>query len=59
MTDHFKGHWWNDEKTGCRNTKLRQEMEFFAHVWKSCAAYTYAHEEDDIKKKRRWHNDIL
>ena len=43
-------------KTGCRNTKLQQEMECIAHVWKSSAAC--AHEEDDIKQTRQ-HGDKL
>jgi hypothetical protein len=36
------------KKKGYRNIKLKQEMEFIAHDWKSNAAC--AHEEDDIKK---------
>ena len=37
-------------KTGCRNTKLRQEMELSPHVQKSGMAGP--HEEDDRKQTK-------
>ena len=56
MTCHFKRHLQNDGKKECRNTKLEQEMELFAHVWKSCGAY--AHKEDDMKQTKG-HDNIV
>ena len=43
-------------KTGCRNTKLRQEMELSPHVWKSGP-----HEEDDRKQTKMmlWMFDVI
>ena len=45
-----KGQKQNDEKTGCRNTKLREKMKLSAHVWKSCLPCT--HEEINIKQTK-------
>ena len=54
MTYHFKGHWRNDGKQDVEILNYDRKQNV---LHKSCGACT--HEEDDIKKKQRQHNDIL
>ena len=48
LTTNLVNDW--SRKTGCRNSKLRQEMELSAYVWKLGGAC--AHEEDNMKQTK-------